>query len=160
MCGNVRKDTLTASIAKLKHKLTVCNVKLKDNKKKAERSRINSQFYLNQKQVFRDWKGNKIEVKDPPSVEKVTSFWADIWGKETTVNLESEWYDDLRKNYCTDTKGKSYAISQETFTNVLSKMPNNKAPGTDKNRVILVEIYHPSPPTAAKPPTTSKRKHT
>ena len=67
MCGNLRKDTLTSTIAKLKHKLTVLNTKLRDNKKKAERSRISSQFHENQKQVFRDWKENKIEVKTPPS---------------------------------------------------------------------------------------------
>ena len=121
MCGNLRKDTLTSTIAKLKHKLTVLNTKLRDNKKKAERSRINSQFHENQKQVFQDWKGNKIELKNPPPVEKVTSFWSDIWGKETPINLQTEWYDDLHENYCANATGKSYTITEEIFKKVLSK---------------------------------------
>ena len=132
MCGNLRKPTLAVKLAKLKHQLTVCNVKLRDNKKKAERSRVNLQFSENQNQVFRDWKGNKIEVKNPPSVEKVTSFWADIWGKDTPVNLNSKWYDDLQNFYCKEATGKCYTITEEDFRKVISKMPNNKAPGTDK----------------------------
>ena len=132
MCKNLRKESLESTAASLKHQLKVCNTKLKDKKTKAERSRINTQFQDNQKQVFRNWKGSKVEVNNPPTVEGVKTFWSDIWGKETPVNLESDWHAELKETYCINVNGKDYTITKEVLLKVLAKTPNNKAPGNDK----------------------------
>ena len=53
LCGNLKVVTLNSKLATLNHQLKVCTMKLQDNRKKAERSRINSLFNGNQKRVFR-----------------------------------------------------------------------------------------------------------
>ena len=45
------------------------------------RSRINWQFSTNQKQVFRNWLGKDAEIRNPPLIESIRTFWADILGK-------------------------------------------------------------------------------
>ena len=101
-------------------------------KKKCERSRINSQFKTNQKCVFRNWKGKKIEVKEAPAAESISNFWSGIWEKEAPINFRNQWYQKLRQNYCKEVVVKKYQLTEEVFMSVLLKMPNNKAPGPDK----------------------------
>ena len=88
-------------------------------------------FQNNQKLVYRQFKGGQIKVNEPPPVQEVQKFWADIWGKTKDVNLTNPWYKDLQDNYCKDVLPKEYKIDIEVFMRVLRKMPNNKAPGRD-----------------------------
>ena len=129
---SLKPETLQSKLAILKHDLKVRTMKLRDDKKKSERSRINFQFKGNQKCVFRNWKGKKIEVTDPPAPESISNFWSGIWERETPVNLESQWYQKLKESYCSDVVVKKYQLTEEVFKRVLLKMPNNKAPGPDK----------------------------
>ena len=86
---------------------------------KAERSRINYQFLNNQKQVFRDWKGEKVEVVNPPTIDNTRKFWADIWEKVTPINTETDWYAKLKDTYCTNVSTKEYQINPEVFDKVV-----------------------------------------
>ena len=104
---------------------------MKDDHTKANRSHINWQFNVNQKQVFRNWKGKQPEIKDHPAIDELQDFWADIWEKETLINLETNWYRELKDSYCTKVLPKNYTINKEVFDKVISKMANNKAPGND-----------------------------
>ena len=111
--------------------LLVCNTKLTDMRTKAERSRINAQFLKNQKQVFRDWKGEKVEVVNPPTIGNVRKFWADIWQKTTPINTETDWYRKLQDTYCNNVSTKDYQVNPEVFEKVVARTPKNKAPGRD-----------------------------
>ena len=131
LCGSLQKEKLSSKLALLKHDLLVCNTKLTDMRTKAERSRINTQFFKNQKQVFRDWKGEKVEVVNPPTIENARKFWADIWQKDTPINIETDWYRKLQDTYCTNASTKDYQIDPDVFEKVVARTPNNKAPGRD-----------------------------
>ena len=62
---------MTSKIASLKHKLKVCNTKLKDKLLTANRSSINWKFANNRKKLFRDWRGKQPEIVDPPTIGEI-----------------------------------------------------------------------------------------
>ena len=132
ICGNLREISLQSKLASFKHDLRVCDTKLKDDRKKAERSRINSQFSTNQNQVFRNWRSKNTEIKNPPYIDNIKTFWANIWEKETPINLNTDWHDHLKDSYASNVTSKNYVITNDIFNTVMSKMANNKAPGTDR----------------------------
>ena len=130
-CGNLEHDSLISKLTLLNHELKVRNTKLKDMRIKAERSRINHQFVNNQKQVYRQWKSRQVEITTTPPIDDVKTFWADIWEKEVNVNIETDWYKQLQSTYCSDVTTKKYEINRDIFDKVISRLPNNKAPGRD-----------------------------
>ena len=132
ICGNLRETSLQSKLALFKHDLRICNIKLNDDLKKAERSRINYQFLTNQKQVFRNWRSKGTEIKNPPTIDNIKTFWENIWGKETPINLNTEWYEQLKDSYASNVTNKNYVITNDIFNAVMLKMANNKAPGTDR----------------------------
>ena len=132
ICGNLRETSLQSKLASFKHDLRICNTKLKDDRRKAERSRINSQFSTNQKQVFRNWRCKYTEIKIPPSIDNIKTFWANIWEKETPIYLNTDWHEHLKDSYASNVTSKNYVITNDIFNTVMSKMANNKAPGTDR----------------------------
>ena len=84
---NTKEQTLTAQLSKVNLEFKVSTESLRHRKKLAERNRIYSNFKLNKKQVFRDWKGKQIKVVDGPSKDEITTFGR-IYGvnpKHTTV---------------------------------------------------------------------------
>ena len=139
MCGSLTESALNLKMTTLKHELKVSNLKLKDRITKANRSSINHSFITNQKIVYRNWKGKQITVNDKPDTQELKSFWADIWGNETTINLESDWYQDLKTTYCQNVTQKTYTLSMDIFNNYIAKIPNNKAPGGDKITSIWIK---------------------
>ena len=142
ICGNLKPETLKAKLATLNHQLKVCMVKLKDDRKKSERSRMNSMFNQNQKRVFRNWRGKDIEVKDTPSSSDIRNFWSEIWEKTHPVNLDNSWYNKLKNSYCNDVQVKKYELTEEIFKHVISKMANNKAPGPDRITSYWLKNLH------------------
>ena len=132
MCGSLKEPILYSKLAKLKHDLKIYNTRLTDNLKKANRARIDWQFAISRKNVFRNWRGKQAEIKDPPHIDRIRTFWANIWGKQTPINLDSEWYRELEKSYIPNTAlHKDYEITDEVFNKYVKRMPNNKAPGPD-----------------------------
>ena len=132
LCGDLKDATLSSKLALHRHELKVTNTKLLDMRKKAERSRINTLFFRNQRQIFRDWKSKKPEILNPPTIDNVQSFWADIWEKVTPIHTNTEWYRKLEGAYCIGATTKQYVITEDIFNQVVLCMPNNKAPGRDR----------------------------
>ena len=95
MCGSLKEPILYSKLTKLKHDLKIYNTRLTDNLKKANRARINWQSAISRINVFRNWRGKQAEIKDPPHIDMIRTFWANIWGKQTPINLDSEWYREL-----------------------------------------------------------------
>ena len=131
ICGNLWETSLQSKLASFKHDLRICNTKLKDDRKKAERSRINSQFLTTQKQVFRNWRIKNTEIKNPPSIDNIKTFWLNIWEKETPINLNTDWHEHLKDSYASNVTSKNYVLTSDIFNTIMSKIANNKTPGTD-----------------------------
>ena len=63
--GSVRKERLTEMESRLKHDLSVQSKILRDRKAVLERQRINSMFYTNPKNVYREFrKDGKVNVQN------------------------------------------------------------------------------------------------
>ena len=120
--GNTKEQTLTAQLPKLKHELKVSTESLRHRKNLTERNRINSNFKLIQKQVFRDWKGKQIDVGDEPSKDEITTFWSDIWSEPKTYNRDAMWLSTLENEYCKDVTVKKYEVTTDIMNRVLTKM--------------------------------------
>ena len=130
-CGNMKRSTLDNKLAMLQHELKVLNTTLRDKVRKATRSRINKIFSTDQRNIYREWRSSNIEVKHIPKENEIHSFWSGIWGKKSEINVDSEWHNNLRMEYCKNVSSKTYSITPETIDIVLGKTPNNRAPGTD-----------------------------
>ena len=129
--GDTKEQTLTTQLPKLKHELKVSTESLRHRKNLTKRNRINSNFKLNQKQVFRDWEGKQIDVGDGPSKDEITTFWSDTWSEPKIYNRDVMWLSTLENEYCKDVTVKKYEVTTDIMNGVLTKMKNNGAPGND-----------------------------
>ena len=136
---NTKTSTLISKVTDLKHELNVTSQYIKNKKTLAERSSINKKFQTNQKQVFREWKNKKIEIKETPSAEEIRIFWSNIWGKDKKYNKDAKWLPKLDKEYCKSVKPKPCRITTKTFKEVLLNMKNNGAPGNDKINAFYIK---------------------
>ena len=93
-------------------------------KTKAEKSRINYQFTQNQKQVYRSWKEEKIDIKRTPPTDEVKGFWQGIWEKDTEVELDTDWHKKLKETYCKDVVTKQYKIDKVVFQKAVNRVSN------------------------------------
>ena len=94
---------------------------------------------MNQKQLFRDWKGKQIDVEDGPSKDEITTFWSDIWSEPKTYNRDAMWLSTLENEYCKDVTVKKYEVTTDITNRVLTKMKNNGAPGNDLIRCYWIK---------------------
>ena len=116
----------------MKQQLTSECEKLRRRKEIEERKRINYQFKVNPKQVYRKFKGeSNIDITNAPRKDKVKEFWSNIWGKPRSFNNDAEWLKTLREEYCKHVTPKAYDIYFEKFRALLKNVQNNKAPGID-----------------------------
>ena len=113
LCGNLKDVTLSSKLALYRHELEVAHTKLLDMRKKAERSRINTLFFRNQRQISRDWKSKKPEIVNPPTIDNVRNVWADIWEKVSPININTDWYGKLEETYCIGATTKQYVITAD-----------------------------------------------
>ena len=137
--GNTKRETLGSKLALLKHELKVSTEHLRHRKKLAERNSINQTFQQNQKQVFRNWKGEQVIAKEIPTKEEITTFWSGIWSERKTYNENAPWLNTLEKEYCKNTTTKNYEFSEEVLDKILNKMKNNGAPGNDLIRCFWIK---------------------
>ena len=130
--GSTKKEILQSKKVDLKQQLTSECEKLRRRKEIEERKRINYQFKVNPKQVYRKFEGeSNIDITNAPGKDKVKEFWSNIWGKPRSFNNDAEWLKTLREEYCKHVTPKAYDIDLEKFRALLKNMQNNKAPGID-----------------------------
>ena len=140
--GKTNDVTLSSKLAILKHELKLTTENLRQRKTIMERNAINGRFQSNQKQVFRNWKSKKIEIKENPGKEEITGFWTNIWGKETTYNTNAAWLNQLETDYHPNPKLNDYNVTPELFQDVIKNMKNNGAPGHDLIRSYWIKKLH------------------
>ena len=131
--GNTKVETLTYRECKLKQELKALSEKLRYKNLQYGRSKMNKQFAIDPKLVFRNsFSGNNIEIKDAPTKGDVEEYWKGIWNARCNFNENAPWIQEVENDYCKDANQKEYIISNTVFEDVLSKLPNNKAPGPDR----------------------------
>ena len=124
-------EKLTAKLGLIKHDLRMETTSLQDDITRADRNSINRIFTYNPKLIYRKWRGEQFDVTNPPSKEEIHDFWSGIWSKPSNINLESPWYENVQNTYCTNVSAKHYEISPVVMKEILSKIPNNRSPGSD-----------------------------
>ena len=130
--GKMTKENLKRVRILLKQDLTAECEKLRKRKTINERQRINQIFSTNAKSVYRKFRAEEeIQVSNPPDAENVRNFWNNIWGKETPCNMQACWIEKLEKEYCQHVTPRTYELTMKIFKLIISRMPNNKAPGAD-----------------------------
>ena len=129
--GNTRMRTLEYKLSYFKQELKAKATKLKYEKRKQERKKINQLFGKSPKGVYRNFKGNNITVKDLPSKENLESFWKGIWGEGSNFNKNAKWLKTVESNYCKNAIQKEYKIERKTLDHAISKLYLGKAPGRD-----------------------------
>ena len=128
----ITRENLESIRAELKHELRTCTSKLKKRRTVEQRDRINKQFSLNPKNVYRKFKMDEnIEIKENPTRESIKSYWEGIWGTDKEYNTQAEWLSLLEKEYCKSTQQKTYKVTLEILLEILKRAANNKAPGRD-----------------------------
>ena len=82
--------------SRLKHDLSVQSKILRDRKAVLERQRINSMFYTNPKNAYREFrKDGKVNVENAPPREEVKQFWENIWSKKGMYIENNTWIGDV-----------------------------------------------------------------
>ena len=64
-------------------------------------------------------------------MNEVEKSWKDIWGKKVNFNEKPIWLTTLESEYCKNIKPKLHQITTTVLDALISKIQNNKAPGTD-----------------------------
>ena len=77
--GNSKMSTLETKLTSLKQELKSKADNLRHQKRLIERKKINKQFTFNPKKIYRNMKGDKIEVDKIPTKESIEQFWKGIW---------------------------------------------------------------------------------
>ena len=73
----------------------------------------------------------EIDINNPPKKEEIEDFWGGIWHKRKEHNRSTDWLPHLKDNCCKDAESKGFKITPTIFKEVMGKMKNNSAPGTD-----------------------------
>ena len=134
------RENLESVRGELKHELTTYTSKLKKRRTVEQRDRINKEFSLNPKNVYRKFKTDEnIEIKDTPSRDNVTSFWKGIWGNNKEYKTHAEWLPLLEKEYCKNAWQKEYSVTLELLTEILKRAANNRTPGRDQTVMYWIK---------------------
>ena len=72
-------SALEMKLTSLKQELKSKADNLRHQKRLIERKNINRHFSFNPKKIYRNMKGDKIEVDKIPTKESIEQFWKGIW---------------------------------------------------------------------------------
>ena len=95
------------------------------------RKKINIKFSFNPKKVYRNIKGDKIEVANMPTKESIEQFWEDIWQDNAIFNEKANWLKDLNHTYCKNVVNTEYKIDLQTLEKLITNIQIGKSPGQD-----------------------------
>ena len=117
----------------LENKVRSASTKIQNFIKHKETYRQNRLFSTNQKTLYKQFSGKKIDSSEEPNKDEVKQFWSDIWSKEGNFNDEANWVGDFQK-YVEELEVEQMediTISSEDVITRIRKMANWKAPGPD-----------------------------
>ena len=129
--GNGKVRTLEYKLCVLKQDLKALSEKLKYKKVQNARKSMNRLFHANPKAVYREWRGDCINVRRTPSKEEIEMFWKSTWDQKSNYKECRQWLGELESNYCKNAKQKEYRFTEDALHQALNKLQNNKSPGPD-----------------------------
>ncbi|KAL0810285.1 hypothetical protein ABMA28_010444 [Loxostege sticticalis] len=132
---------ITHFIDTLKQKLTVVTSRLNRYQTCTLRKTQNTQVHYSEKNFYRNLKNNS--ANDTPTNNSATSFntptsdtlrkfWAEIWEEAKDHNDDAEWIGAEYDRNVNISPMQFEAVPVEIFHEVIRKLHNWKAPGTDK----------------------------
>ena len=116
-------STLETKLISRKQELKSKADNLKHQKRLIERKKISRQFSFNLKKVYRNMKGDKIEVDKILTKDSIEQFWKGIWQDNAIFNEKADWLKDLNDTCC-----KNVVNSEK----LIKKIQISKAPRQDR----------------------------
>ena len=136
---NIRKKhnitniaTLATAKESVMQRMQLKAQRLKRYDKRSKFYRQNKIFKTDAKRFYREIGKSKIDIKDPPDMNKVEEFWKDIWGKEKTFNNEAPWLDREEERMREIEEQGWIEISVNELGIALGKSHKWKSPGIDR----------------------------
>ena len=84
----------TVVLETLKECLSALSHRLKRYKRRQLQFKQNYMFVNNTQKAYKELRGTKIDVKNPPSKEEIESFWGPIYETEKNHNKNANWIKD------------------------------------------------------------------
>ncbi|XP_066934427.1 uncharacterized protein [Clytia hemisphaerica] len=115
----------------LKQRMLALNNRLSRYQKRQTQFRQNNDFIEKPSKLFDELRGNKTEVKDPPSKESIEQFWKPMYETRKCYNKESVWLQQYEESI--DAAQSEYSdITPDEVMSATNKFANWKSPGIDK----------------------------
>ena len=115
----------------LKQRLHALNNRLVRNQKRQTQFRQNRDFANKPSKLYDELRGNRINVKEPPTKESVEQFWKPLYQNRKTYNHQAEWRQQYSESL--DIEEATYSsITSNEISKSTSNFSNWKSPGIDK----------------------------
>ena len=106
--------------------------KIKRYEQRIKQYHQNKQFRNNESGFYSRLNSEDVHVTSEISGKKeAKEFWSNLWSKNGTHNENAKWLKDLKTSMNGKPKQEEFSINSGKVQNVLSKIPNWKAPGPD-----------------------------
>ena len=115
----------------LKQRLHALNNRLVRYQKRQTQFRQNRDFANKPSKLYDELRGNRINVKEPPTKESVEQFWKPLYQNRKTYNHQAEWRQQYSESL--DIEEATYSsITSNEISKSTSNFSNWKSPGIDK----------------------------
>ena len=115
----------------LKQRLLALNNRLSRYERRQKQYRQNNDFIDKPSKLYDELRGNRSEVKNPPSKENVAQFWKPMYETEKTYNKDAVWLQQY-KNSINAVKSEYCHVTSNEIQAATSNFSNWKSPGIDK----------------------------
>lgn len=113
----------------LKQKLSATTKRLRRYRLSYSRKRDNELFNKDEKNFYRKLQEKEQVSNNFPSQEEIEIFWKNTWSQKIGTINDTDWIQTEIENH--NQQMNNINITVEDLKNVLSKLPNWKAPGKD-----------------------------
>ena len=115
----------------LKQRMVALNNRLSRYQKRQTQFRQNNDFIEKPSKLFDELRGNKSDIKEPPSKEDTEQFWKPMYEKKKEYNKDSAWLQQY-KDSITVVQSEYSDITSDEVASATKKFANWKSPGIDK----------------------------
>ena len=115
----------------LKQRMLALNNRLSRYLKRQKQFRQNNDFIEKPSKLFDELRGNKSDIKEPPSKNDTEQFWKPMYETKKNYNKDSVWLQQYKESINVEQSEYSNITSDEV-TSATKKFANWKSPGIDK----------------------------
>lgn len=125
-------DDITATIEKLKQIIQAKAQRIRRFTKRNKFYQHNKLFKENAKKFYRNLGKKTVEIKEPPNMVEVETFWSNIWEKPKFYNREAVWINKIENELSNKNQQEWLGITLEETKQAIMKSSNWKTPGNDQ----------------------------